>query len=1084
MAIMHLSASIIKRSEGRSSIAASAYRACTKLHDQRQNIEFDYSKKQGLVFEAILLPKHAPSRFSDRSTLWNEVERIEKRKDSRLAREVQIALPLELTDEQNWTLAQDYIQQQFVDKGMIADVAFHAGHGSEQPHVHVMLTLREVTEQGFGLSARHWNDRALVTEWRKGWAELCNQHLALHGHDVRIDHRSNEERGINLIPQTKIGVSASGAKRDIKNGNTPWVSDRMAEHEAIAKTNGERLIANPDIALTALSGQQSTFSDADIARLANRQSIDNDQFADVYHAILASPNLISLGKNAKGEMRYTSRELLEIESGLIAKIETMAKHQGHPVSAQHSEKAIKDKTLSPSQAAVLEALVHGSDAIGVVGFAGTGKTHLLGAARQAWEAQGYTVRGLALAGKAADGLVNEAGIDSRTIASRLLAWENGRERIMRNDVLVIDEAGMVDSRLLKAVIDVAENAGAKVVLVGDHTQLQPIGAGAAFRAILQRIGFASLTDIRRQKTAWMTDASKQFALGQTKEALLAYHNRGYVHAYATQEEALTACVASWWDKRTSHPERSATMTAFMRKDVLALNLLARQQMREAHLLGNDIPCIIDDGRAETTRSFAVGDAIYFLKNDKGLDVSGIDEDNIGVKNGSRGIITAIKEGLFTVALTQGSNRSLTFDIKDYNHIDYAYAATVHKLQGATFDGVDYFPSWNSNRYLSHVAMTRHKLSVDVHYSQEGFHHGLSSLIHSFGREAIKDFTLDYSQARHLEPSLVDVDGILMDEANGQKLDAWLAQVDFAALEATQAPQLMPLLHAKAQYDIIAQHYESQHDVYREAQTVLTHIALETKQAHEQHQVLQGLDKTLLTSLTKSHDLTALENSIQSQAKTLPQERPHPEQAFDAFLSGFDWKAIEANRDKVAALDDLHQTKVAYEKEKHLDPDSTQAEHKKNTMLTSLGKVVNNPVVEQQVREAVPSLVEPLHDYKTYQQEQEKSLADFKEKFDQWFDSVPWEKIDKPKNFYVENVVEEAKIYQKLRDMKTPDIDMLESSKNDLISDLGKAMEADNTHAVFKDLAPDVKTTLFSEKKAIEQCYRHEQSLAYEHSLDI
>ena len=154
-------------------------------------------------------------------------------------------------------------------------------------------------------------------------------------------------------------------------------------------------------------------------------------------------------------------------------------------------------TLGEGQRDALEHITGSGDLALVVGYAGTGKSAMLGVAREAWEAQGYQVRGAALSGIATESLEAGSGIGSRTIASLEHGWAQGRDVLTARDVLVIDEAGMIGSRQMDRVLSAAELAGAKVVLVGDAEQLQAIEAGAAFRALTERHGAAEITEIRR-----------------------------------------------------------------------------------------------------------------------------------------------------------------------------------------------------------------------------------------------------------------------------------------------------------------------------------------------------------------------------------------------------------------------------------------------------------------------------------------------------------------------------------------------------------------------------------------------------------
>ncbi|MFN3983827.1 MAG: AAA family ATPase, partial [Caldilinea sp.] len=168
---------------------------------------------------------------------------------------------------------------------------------------------------------------------------------------------------------------------------------------------------------------------------------------------------------------------------------------------------------------------------------GTGKSFSMKVAREAWEAAGYNVRGAALAGKAADELQAGSGIDSRTLASLEFAWKNGKDKLTSRDVLVIDEAGMIGSRQLGRVLKAAEQAGAKVVLLGDDKQLAAIEAGAAFRGVVQHVGAAEITEVRRQKEAWARAAGQELARGSVADGLAAYAERGHVKIHDSREAA-------------------------------------------------------------------------------------------------------------------------------------------------------------------------------------------------------------------------------------------------------------------------------------------------------------------------------------------------------------------------------------------------------------------------------------------------------------------------------------------------------------------------------------------------------------------
>lgn len=193
MAIYHLSAKVISRAGGRSSVAAAAYRSGGWLHDVRQDLAHDYSRKGGVVHAEIMAPENAPDWMHDRDRLWNAVEAVEKRKDAQLAREIEVALPRELDRGARLELLRGFVERAFVDRGMIADIAVHEGKardGHGQPHAHIMLTMRELTGEGFGKKARDWNAPDLLLGWREAWARDANAALERAGRSERIDHRS------------------------------------------------------------------------------------------------------------------------------------------------------------------------------------------------------------------------------------------------------------------------------------------------------------------------------------------------------------------------------------------------------------------------------------------------------------------------------------------------------------------------------------------------------------------------------------------------------------------------------------------------------------------------------------------------------------------------------------------------------------------------------------------------------------------------------------------------------------------------------------------------------------------------------
>jgi len=218
IAIYHCSIKIISRGKGRSAVAAAAYRAAEKITNQYDGEIHDYTKKGGVVHTEILLPDHAPAEYADRSILWNAVEKVERYKTAQLAREIQLALPVELTEEQNKKLVRDYVKEHFVSAGMCADIAIH-DTGEGNPHAHIMLTMRPIEQGGeWGAKSRtvdgvkiptvDWNEQTNAEVWREGWAGVVNRELERHNHEQRVDHRSFKRQGIDQIPTVHLGTAA------------------------------------------------------------------------------------------------------------------------------------------------------------------------------------------------------------------------------------------------------------------------------------------------------------------------------------------------------------------------------------------------------------------------------------------------------------------------------------------------------------------------------------------------------------------------------------------------------------------------------------------------------------------------------------------------------------------------------------------------------------------------------------------------------------------------------------------------------------------------------------------------------------
>jgi Ti-type conjugative transfer relaxase TraA len=733
LAIYHLTAKIVQRAKGQSSVAAAAYRSGSLLHEETTGITHDYSRKRGVAHAEILAPEGAADWVFDRQVLWNAVEAAEKRKDAQVAREIEIGLPVELSKPEQIALARDFARREFVTKGMVADFGIHLDN-PHNPHAHILLTTRRLTADGFGPKERSWNDKRELLHWRSGWAEVTNEHLAEAGLGVRIDHRSYADQRLELIPGRKIGL---GRERQETPELPGFLADRVAEQQRIAGANGVQIIAEPTIALKALSHTNATFTHHDLAKFLHTRTDTAEQFQQAYLKVTTSPELVPLGLDDQGRQRFTSRDMLTAERRLLENADELAQRADHHVDPKRRTAVLTQHRLTAEQErAVVEVTTRG-DLKTLAGVAGSGKSTALAAMRQVWEAEGFTVKGAALAGIAAENLEVAAGIQSRTLASYELAWSNGRDTLSRRDVLVIDEAGMIGTKQLERVLAVAEKAHAKVVLVGDPEQLQAIEAGAPFRGITAAHGVSNLTEVRRQKSQWQRDATAALATGKTADALQAYDKQGGIVAVEKREEARSALLARWASDAKREPHQSQLILGYTRDEVQELNNAVRTLRQQSSQLGKTEVVPTEHGK----KSFAVNDRIRFGRNEKTL----------GVKNGSLGTVERLEHGVLQIRLDGEAGTRVAVDTKFYQHLDYGYATTVHKAQGTTVDRTYVLATPHFDRHTSYVALSRHREAATVFYASDDFDGRSSGRAAGATAESVKArFTDALSRARPKE----------------------------------------------------------------------------------------------------------------------------------------------------------------------------------------------------------------------------------------------------------------------------------------------------------------------------------------------
>lgn len=922
MAIYSLHAKYFSRAKGQSSVAAAAYRHGVSLTDERTSITHDYSKRSDAIFSELSLPENSPLWMSElkqlsqknyadaTSRLWNLVEKTENRKDSELAREIRIALPIELSALQNIELVRDFVKTMFSDAGIVSDWAIHFDAGN--PHVHIMNSTRSLEDDGFGKKVELWKSKVFLQKIRVAWEVSANHHLKINGIDACIDHRSNKERGIDFVPTKHMGKALTEmqrrgeelerfwGQRDIQRENLSRIKENPAilfdavsketstfSTEKVAQTlaryvnphDGEFSVFTPefldlkkdDIAvifkpfeplirenvltnmandaieesvkeninkpltsfkqiLANIEKHESVFSEQDVAREVFKLTPDAELFAQTLAAVKnelhQNNHVLSLGLGDDGRERFTTRHFFNLENKAINLSIKQGNQKQFSVSACHIEKALAmreaqtGKTLTREQQDALRHLTQSSGLSCMVGRAGTGKSFTIGTVKMAYELAGFNVQGVALSGVASDGLSRDANIPSRTIDSFLLALEHNPTLLNEKTVLIMDEAGMTDSVSMLSILKAVRSAKSKLILLGDPDQLQPVGPGALFRGILERLGYIEIQEIYRQEEIWQKEATKAFACGDVTDALTAYEERGFVHLEKTDNDAMNKLVADWKQLFLEKNNLAQQLViTYRNQDVQQLNTLIRQTLVENGALS--------EGYALQTKSgvkhIAKGERLLFLENNHKL----------GVKNGRFATVTKVdflesgRVRSFNVIL-DGHDKEITIDPKKYNHVDYGYAATVHKTQGVTIDNTFVYVTkdiWN--RALAYVAMTRHRLNAHLYASKESFL-SMDLLKRSLQKLNIKDsvidFPLAFARRRGIEPNTQGLHHHLAKKLRDvaekfiERYQQWRDPVDYAATQK-QEQALIAREQLRQDAQIVARYADLHREVGQQWQRI-------------------------------------------------------------------------------------------------------------------------------------------------------------------------------------------------------------------------------------------------------------------------
>jgi len=443
-----------------------------------------------------------------------------------------------------------------------------------------------------------------------------------------------------------------------------------------------------------LTESHATFVRRDVVRAlaqAATQGASLDELERGADAMLAGGHAVEVA-----EGRWTTPEMLALERRTVELAASPATPAGVANSAAVDRALEGRPSLGPDQRQVVRGVTGSGRPVDIViGPAGTGKTFSLDAAREAWQASGYRVVGTSLAARAAAELQHGAGIASHTIDRLRMRLAQGYERLDDRTVVVIDESGMVGTRRLAAMVEESRAAGAKVVLVGDPKQLPEIDAGGLFASLAQRLGYAELTENRRQLDPEERAMVAELRLGHVEAAMTRMQRHGTVITADNADALRDGLVGDWHTARARGDD--VLMVAARRSTVADLNERARQLLLAGGEIGDDV---LDAGG----RSFAVGDEVLALRNDY----------RMGVLNGSRGRVLSATGDALVVKLASGPTVEVPVDYIVAGHLTHGYAATIHKSQGVTCDRLFVLGDDTFTIETGYTSLTRGRLSNQLY----------------------------------------------------------------------------------------------------------------------------------------------------------------------------------------------------------------------------------------------------------------------------------------------------------------------------------------------------------------------------------
>jgi len=501
----------------------------------------------------------------------------------------------------------------------------------------------------------------------------------------------------------KLSKWAQQYERDFSGG---IICTRREENNQMREAVSRR---DAGAVLELMTQQRATFKGSDLERALAKQIKSEFERAQFAEKVLTHPDAVKLADEAAGRTtRYTSRAVLEAEGQVLRAAAGLSRADRHQVSLAVRQAILSRPEFAGISREQADAFIHATKAAGLAiidGQAGTGKSYTIAAIRQAYTARGDQVIGLAPTNAVAEDMRANGFARAATIHSELFRLNSGRTSWNGKTVIILDEAAMIDTKLMAQLAGHAHAAGAKLIMVGDDRQLSSIDRGGMFGVLKDQHGAAELSQVRRQYKNDDKRAAEHMAEGNFHAALAMYDDKGAIHWTHSQDAAREALVAQWAKDSAAAPDKSRFVFAYTNADVDRLNADIRTVRKErGEIGGEDHAFQTKHGTAE----FSERDRIQITGTDKGR----------GLINGAAGTIEKIEGDTIAVRLDGRGEKRVEFDAKEFQDFRHGYAGTIYKGQGRTLDQTYLYHSEHWRSAASYVALTRHRDKAELFVARE------------------------------------------------------------------------------------------------------------------------------------------------------------------------------------------------------------------------------------------------------------------------------------------------------------------------------------------------------------------------------